>query len=85
MKKVKYIVEHNNELNYTKVRTFGKSELALLYSPDSQPKVAVATLNRWIRRNKELAKALAAIGYNNNRHTFFSREVALIFKYIGEP
>jgi hypothetical protein len=32
-----------------------------------------------------LAKALAAIGYNNNRHTFFSREVALIFKYIGEP
>ena len=78
-------MEKNDDLNYYKVRTYGKSELAQLYNPVAQPKAAVATLNRWIEKNSGLSKALTAIGYDKMRHTFFSREVALIFEYLGEP
>ena len=33
-----------------KIKSYPKSELAMLYFPDSQPRVAVNHLNEWIKR-----------------------------------
>jgi hypothetical protein len=75
----------NNELTDTAVRTYGKTELALMYNPHSSPRAAVQTLKRWIQCNTELSEKLDAIGYRPKRHTIYSPEAELIFKYIGKP
>ena len=40
-------------------KSYGKSELAMMYFPDSNPHVALNRLNSWIRRCPPLADALA--------------------------
>jgi hypothetical protein len=67
------------------VRVYSKSELAGMYNPGLAPGSALRTLLRWINRNKQLAKALKEIGYQKTRHFFLSREVDLIFEYLGTP
>ena len=42
-----------------KIRSYGKSELALLYFPDSETAAgALSNLNSWIRGNRQLRDAL---------------------------
>ena len=67
------------------VRSYPKSELAMLYFPDATPHVALNRLNAWIRRCEELSDALA--GYHQSTHAkFFSAQaVRFIVKYLGEP
>ncbi|WP_071145161.1 DUF4248 domain-containing protein [Bacteroides ihuae] len=67
------------------LRAYQKTELALLYSPDSCVTPALQKLYRWIRKNRELTAALREVGYNKYRHTFLRREVELIVKYLGIP
>lgn len=66
-------------------RTYGKSELALLYCPNSTAESAVRTLNRWIARCTALRAELCGLGYNPRRHTFLRLEVEAIVRHLGEP
>ena len=67
------------------VKFYGKTELAVLYSPHCSMQTARKNLNRWIKGNAELYKKLIEVGYDHKRHTFFSCEVELIFRYLGYP
>ena len=67
------------------IRSYAKSELAMLYFPDASPHVALNRLNGWIRRCEELRKALAG-GHQSTHAKFFSAQsVRLIVEYLGEP
>ena len=49
------------------------------------PSGALSNLNYWIRRNKELSKALRSCGMPPRSKSFTPRQVALIFNHLGEP
>lgn len=69
------------------IKSYPKSHLAHLYSPELSLKSAKARLNRWINGDRDLKAALHAIGYFDHQHDhyFTKREVALLFEYIGDP
>ena len=68
-----------------RIRPYYKSELAQAYAPD----ICIgATLNRlvlWIKTNTQLTEALKQTNYQVTQRMFTSRQVALIFEYLGEP
>jgi len=68
-----------------KIHPYGKSELALLYCPNSRPESAMKTLSRWIKGCPPLLAELTALNYNNRRKIFFSHEVEAIVRHLGEP
>ena len=68
-----------------KIHPYGKSELALLYCPNSRPESAMKTLYRWINRCPMLVAELKSMNYNARRHTFLKPEVEAIVKHLGEP
>ena len=68
------------------IKSYGKSELALLYFPDAvTTSGALSNLNSWIRGNRELYAALQSCGMPPKSKFFTPREVSLIFSYLGEP
>ena len=67
------------------IRSYGKSELALCYSPDITESAARRKLMRWIDRKPGLKGAMRAAGYNELSHTFLPLEVKLIVEALGEP
>lgn len=52
-----------------------KTETALLYFPDSTPKVAVRHLMRWIARCAPLLHALEATGYHPCQKSFSKHSI----------
>ena len=68
-----------------RIRPYYKSELAQAYAPDVCQKTALNRLATWIRTNKKLTEALRETDYRASQHMFTSRQVALIFEYLGEP
>ena len=68
-----------------RIRPYYKSELAEAYAPYLCPNAALNRLAHWIRQNTPLTEALAQTGYRNKQRLFTSRQVALIFEYLGEP
>ncbi|MBR0276765.1 MAG: DUF4248 domain-containing protein [Prevotella sp.] len=67
------------------IRSYPKSELALLYFPDATPHVALNRLNSWIRRCQPLTEALAANYQARHAKYFTPLAVRLIVEYLGEP
>lgn len=68
------------------IRTYGKSELAMLYFPNAiTTNGALSNLNFWIRRNSSLTEALHQCGMPLKSKSFTPREVALIVQYLGAP
>ena len=68
------------------IRPYRKSELALLYFPNSETKGgALNNLNNWIKGNQELRDALKACGMPLKSKCYTPKEVALIFHYLGDP
>ncbi|MCR4915179.1 MAG: DUF4248 domain-containing protein [Prevotella sp.] len=67
------------------VRSYPKSELAMLYFPDATPHVALNRLNAWIRRCEELSDALAGCHQSTHAKFFSAQAVRFIVKYLGEP
>ena len=57
------------------IRTYGKSELAMLYFPDSQPHTAVNHLMAWIRRCGPLNEELKSQHYVRTAKCFTPRQV----------
>ena len=68
-----------------RVRPYYKSELAKAYAPYLAPGSALNRLAHWISLNAPLSQALAETGYRRSQRLFTSRQVALIFEYLGEP
>ena len=68
-----------------KLQTYYKSELAMMYFPQSDKRNAVQNLKRWIRKCTQLTRELKVAGYMPTRKFYSRREVELIVKYLGEP
>ena len=68
-----------------RIRPYYKSELAQAYAPDICPGAALNRLSNWIKTNKQLSEALRQTEYRTKQHMFTSKQVALIFEYLGEP
>lgn len=68
-----------------RIRPYYKNELAQAYAPDICPGAALNRLALWIRLNQPLTEALKQTGYRIKQRTFTSKQVALIFEYLGEP
>ena len=67
------------------IRAYSKKELALLFFPDSTPRVAVNHLMALIRRCDMLWDELQSMDYNKRRKTFTPREIKAIFDWLGAP
>ena len=66
-------------------RTFGRTELAQLYSPDLTAEAAWKKLKRWIALNGDLTARLTELGYRPSQRSFTPKMVEQIFHYLGEP
>ena len=68
------------------IRSYGKSELAMLYFPEARTKKgAMSNLNYWINYCTELREKLRALNSPPQAHRFTRREVELIVEYLCEP
>ena len=67
------------------IKTYAKSELALLYFPNSAPHVALNRLNSWIRRCQPLRESLDACYQPRHAKFFSAQAVRHIVEYLGEP
>ena len=68
------------------IRSYGKSELAMLYFPHAQTtEGALCNLRFWIRKCRDLDEALKACGMARQAKSYTPKEVALIVEYLGEP
>ena len=68
-----------------RIRPYYKRELAQAYAPDISLGAALNRLASWIRTNTQLSEALKQTNYRVTQRMFTSRQVALIFEYLGEP
>jgi hypothetical protein len=69
-----------------KIKSYAKSELAMLYFPDAGSKrTALAHLMNWIKRNKQLCQKLQECNYKKSSKYFLPRETQLIVDYLGSP
>lgn len=62
-----------------------KSELALLYFPESTPAVGTNRLMRWVHSCPPLMEELEAAGYHRSQKLLMSRQVSLITRHLGDP
>lgn len=62
-----------------------KSELALLYFPESTPLVGTNRLMRWIHSSPSLMEELEATGYHRFQKLLTARQVTLITSHLGDP
>lgn len=68
------------------IRSYGKSELAMLYFPNTESKKgALNNLNFYIDTKPGLREELRKLGSPPNAHTFMPNEVELIVKALGQP
>jgi hypothetical protein len=68
------------------IRTYGKSELAMLYFPDATTKKgALNNLNFYINNHPFLRRKLRKLGSPPYVHKYLPREVELIVKALGPP
>ena len=67
------------------IKSYPKSELALMYFPDSDPRVAADHLNDWIKRCKPLTEALAECHQSRYAKFWSAKAVRMIIDYLGEP
>ncbi len=67
------------------LRAYSKTELAMAYAPYLTPGGAVNRLMSWIKHNAQLLAELIEQGYQRYQKIFTIKQVATIFKYLGEP
>lgn len=67
------------------IRPYYKNELAQAYAPEISPKAALNRLAYWIKFNQPLYHALEEAGYRPKQRLLTSRQVSLIFEFLGEP
>lgn len=79
------IMENKDDLEPIRPRPMSKAELSAMYAPNLKPASALNRLAMWIRHNPDLVAALAETHYNVRQQIFSSKQVRLIFEYLGEP
>ena len=68
------------------IRTYGKSEFAMLMFPDiADPKVAQAKLLRWIKRDKRFHEQLLVLGSSACDNDYSPEQVRAIVERFGAP
>ena len=67
------------------IKSYPKSELAMLYFPNSQPRAAVNHMNEWIKRCQPLKAVLADCHQCRYAKFWSAKAVRLIVDYLGEP
>ena len=82
---IDYVYLYIKKNNYLQLRPYYKSELAQAYAPNISSGAALNRLATWIKTNPQLTEALKETNYRVNQQLFTSRQVALIFEYLGEP
>lgn len=68
-----------------RIRQYGRTELAQLYSPDIAPESAWKRLRLWIEHRPGLMSSLASLGYDGRTRSFTPAQVRAIVSAIGEP
>ena len=68
-----------------KIRTYGRTELAQLYSPGLCPQAAFRKLNQWIDFHPTLRHELHALVPSDRVRTYTPAQVRLILEAMGEP
>ena len=79
---------HENNKNPTimfKIKCYSKAELAMLYFPDSEPKVAVNHLMRWVYKCKPLMDDLNKTCYSKQAQYLLAQQVRMVVEHLGEP
>lgn len=67
------------------IRQYGRTELAMLYSPDIAPESAWKKLRKWIDLSPGLRDRLLAYGYDGSQRIFTPMQVRFIIDALGEP
>ena len=68
------------------IRQYGRTELALLYSPTLSPSAAWRKLKLWIDINQRLTERLHNLGYQHSLfRSFTPLQVSAIVEELGEP
>ena len=63
-----------------------RRDLALLYFPNSKPRIAVKALLRWIDNCPDLLEALEELNVPfRHKQNLTTRQVRLIMEYLGDP
>ncbi len=68
-----------------KIKCYSKAELAMLYFPDSEPKVAVNHLMRWVYKCKPLMDDLNKTCYSKQAKYLLAQQVRMVVEHLGEP
>ena len=74
------------ESNMFKIKSYGKSELALLMFPKmSNPNAAQDKLLRWIKKDPRFHRRLVGLGSTKNDNDYNPLQVRLIIDRFGAP
>lgn len=73
------------EQQHFRVKVYGRTELAQLYSPTLAPNAAWRRLAEWIEHYPGLTERLAASGYQSGSRSWTPAQVAMIVDALGEP
>lgn len=67
------------------IRTYGFTELAMLYNPTLQPASAANALRRWINYNSKLSAALEEAGWIKGQRKLTPLQSEQMWRFLGEP
>ena len=80
------MITQDNSRGTFAARTYGKSELAMLYFPTAaSAHTAVNHLMSWITRCRTLHARLHELGYTKTAKWFTPKQVEAIVEYLGAP
>lgn len=68
-----------------RIRSYGRTELAIKYFPNMTHNAAWKKLKGWIAGCKGLKDRLAELEYDSNRRSFTPAQVKAIVEYLDEP
>ena len=68
-----------------RIRQYGRTELAICYSPALTPSSAWRRLRAWITSDQTLTHTLAALGYDGHSRSFTPAQVSAIVEHLGVP
>ena len=68
-----------------RIRSYGRTELAMLYCPDLTGLAAYRKMHRWMERCPGLMERLNDLGYEAQRRSFTPLELRVIVDALGEP
>ena len=78
-------VQDNFEDKKFEIKSYGITELGMLYNPSLQPASALKALHRWIEYNQALTDALHSTGWRKGQRKFTPLQTEQVIKHLGIP